>query len=142
MSSAVYVLISIPTIERENQLKCDVPTLPASGRESKSLDPPLKKLVESALQELGITDVVWSLNERGTGYHVCFPCDLEASDAVIEFLSGKKIGITKETSLGQYPICYVTQTNFSSCCRIIPFSFFLKDEENLTQEIISDQLPE
>ena len=104
MSTAVYVLISVPTEEREGQLKGDVPTLSTatatSDPESETTGFPLKKLLEESLRELGIVDAVWYSNKSGRGYQVCFPCDLETSDSIIEFFTLKKFGSLKETSIG------------------------------------------
>lgn len=99
MSSAVYVLISVPTAEREKQLKGDVPTLTTTASDQEP-DTSLRKLLEESLKELGITDAVWSLHKCGKGYQVTFPCDLETSDSIIEFFTHKKIGSLTETSIG------------------------------------------
>jgi hypothetical protein len=99
MSTAVYVIISVPAAEREQ--KGDVPTLATSGQfDKQTVSKSLKKVLEESLRELGIVDPVWNLNKNGTGYQVCFPCDLETSDAVIEFFTHNKVGCLKDTSIG------------------------------------------
>lgn len=114
MSSAVWIVISIPTIEREKQLRVESNSIESCNLSDKPVNNfvPLKKVLEDSFDDLEINDAVWYLNKSGKGYQVTFPCDLDSSDSILEFFASKRIGSSKETYIG-----------------IIPFSFFLKDEE-------------
>jgi hypothetical protein len=108
MSSAVWFVISIPTIEREKQIRyeqlstktvIEAYNLNVSDKPTNNFVP-LKKILEDSFEELEIDDAVWYLNKSGKGYQVTFPCDLEASDSIIEYFASKRIGSSKETYIG------------------------------------------
>lgn len=99
MCSAVYVLVSVPTEDRERELRGSFPTL-FKSREKRDDTPSLKRLLETALDRLGVTDAVWSKNQTGLGYQICFSCDIETSDAILHLFSDEKFRSSKETSIG------------------------------------------
>lgn len=57
-------------------------------------------MVEDAFEELDIQDVVWYLTKNGKGYQVYFPCEMQRSDAILEYFCSKQIGTLKETFIG------------------------------------------
>lgn len=105
MSSAVWFIIAIPTIEREKQLRLELSATSVievynlSDKTSNHFVP-FKKLLEDSFEELEINDAVWYLNKSGKGYQVTFPIDLESSDSILEYFASKRIGSSKETYIG------------------------------------------
>lgn len=144
MTSAVYVLICIPSPERELLLKGDVPTpVPsASGHCAAAADGErvpacLSDRLQSALQELGITDAVWTASRSGNGFHVCFPCDPATSDALLALFAERDIASHKETSIGYELLRLLLRLRLTSRRRsIIPFSFFQKDDDGLLEQAL------
>ena len=119
MSSSVYVFIRIPS---EKKVISGVPTITSSNNEKSDHDSDnqtvsVKNVLQESLQQLGIHDAVWSVSESGNSYHICFPCDSETSDSIIEWFSEKDKNYWKDASVG-----------------IIPFSFFLKDDDWLCDQ--------
>lgn len=125
MSNAVWIIISIPTAEREKQLwqeqqqqqqqqnhqnfpdsntiKSNGNLLPPhinSNHQTTNGLKPFKKLLEDSFDELNIQNVVWNINRNGRGYQVFFACDLEESDSILEYFASKRIGSHKETYIG------------------------------------------
>lgn len=121
MSNAVWITISIPTVERQQQLlqeqqQQNHQTFPDSNgiKSNGNLIPPnttsnhhptnsiksFKKILEDSFDELKIENVVWNISRNGKGYQVFFACDLEESDSILDYFASKRIGSHKETYIG------------------------------------------
>lgn len=99
------MVIAIPTIEREKKLRreslnSNTESIKLNDKNNSQPNAFFKNLLEDSLQQLEIEDAVWFLNKNGNGYQVTFPCELDASDSVLEFFASKRIGSSKETYIG------------------------------------------
>ena len=65
--------------------------------------PYLEKVLEDALEYLGIHDSVWVPSKNGHYYHVYFTCDLDSNDHAMYHLKSCGIGTTRNSTIGYIP---------------------------------------
>ena len=88
----------------------------------------LESILEDALAQLEIHDVVWFSSKNGKSYHVYFPLDLYDNDATLNYLQGRGIGCRKDSSIGYIPfgLYFINEGN--------------SDEENSKEEEEEDDV--
>lgn len=127
MANSVLLVIKIPTAEQQTlelQASKDSSVVIATNKHGskfiKSTLPvsfsPLKEKLEQVLQQIKVKDATWQLTQNEDYWRVCFTCELEETDSILELLASLSIGSYKGT--------YVA---------ILPFSFILKDDELMEQ---------
>ena len=126
MANSVLMVVKIPTLEKQLSEfhwkdekssvvdKCEVKSYKQDAS-SFSFEP-LKGKLEETLKEINAKDATWQLTQDENFWRVCFTCEMEETDSILEMLASKCIGSYKDTYVG-----------------ILPFSFILKDDELMDQ---------